>query len=56
MQKDKILLGFDVGGTKLGIGLGTASGRILGEYRMPNVNTRPEEVLPHIAAEARRMV
>ena len=56
MQKDKILLGFDVGGTKLGIGLGTASGRILGEYRMPNVNTRSEEVLPHIAAEARRMV
>ena len=56
MKKEKILLGFDVGGTKLGIGLGTESGRILGEYRMPNINTKPEDVLPHIAAEARRMV
>ena len=56
MQKDRILLGFDVGGTKLGIGLGTASGRIIGEYRMPNVNTRAEEVLPHIAEEAQKMI
>ena len=56
MQKDLVLLGFDVGGTKLGIGLGTASGRILDGWRMANVNTRPEEVLPRIAAEARRMV
>ncbi|MBQ9503241.1 MAG: ROK family protein [Lentisphaeria bacterium] len=56
MQKDLVLLGFDVGGTKLGIGLGTSSGRILDGWRMANVNTRPEEVLPRIAAEARRMV
>ena len=56
MKKDQVLLGFDVGGTKLGIGLGTASGKILGEYRMSNVNTRPEEVLPHAAAEAVRMI
>lgn len=56
MQKDSVLLGFDVGGTKLGIGLGTSSGRLLAGWRMPNVNTRPEEVLPRIAAEARRMV
>lgn len=56
MKKEKILLGFDVGGTKLGIGLGTESGKILGEYRMPNVNTKPGDVLPHIADEARRLV
>ena len=56
MQKEQILLGFDVGGTKLGIGLGTASGKILGQYRMSNQNTRPEEVLPHIASEALRLV
>ena len=56
MQKDLVLLGFDVGGTKLGIGLGTSSGRILDGWRMANVDTRPGEVLPRIASEARRMV
>ena len=56
MQKDRILLGFDVGGTKFGVGLGTESGRILGGYRMSNVNTKPEDVLPHIAEQARRLV
>ena len=56
MQKDQILLGFDVGGTKIGVGLGTASGRILGGFRMSNVNTKPEDVLPVIADEAVRLV
>ena len=55
-MKNCVLLGFDVGGTKLGIGLGTADGKILGQVRMDNVNTHPDEILPRVAAEAKRLV
>ena len=51
-----ILLGFDIGGTKLGIGLGTDSGELLGTARRDNRNTDPAEVLPWMASEARRLV
>ena len=56
IDKNAVVLGYDIGGTKLGIGLGRADGTILGEYRMPNVNTSPDDVLPHIAGEAKRLV
>jgi len=52
---DTLLLGIDIGGTKLGIGLGRADGTRLGEFRMPNVDTDPAEVLPAIVREARRL-
>ena len=51
-----ILLGFDIGGTKLGIGLGTEDGKLLGTARRDNRNTDPAEVLPWMAAEATRLV
>ena len=51
-----ILLGFDIGGTKLGIGLGTDDGVLLGFSRRDNRDTDPAEVLPWMAAEARKLV
>ncbi len=51
-----ILLGFDIGGTKLGIGLGTEKGELLGCSRRDNRNTDPAEVLPWMVSESRRLV
>lgn len=49
---DKLLLGFDIGGTKIGIGLGTVSGEILAGTRFNNVNTDPDAVLPELVRQA----
>ena len=51
-----ILLGFDIGGTKLGIGLGDNSGKLLGTCRRDNRDTDPAEVLPWMVNEAKRLV
>ncbi|MBE6399176.1 MAG: ROK family protein [Lentisphaerae bacterium] len=51
-----VLLGFDIGGTKLGIGLGTDKGELLGTSRRDNRNTDPNEVLPWMVSESRRLV
>lgn len=51
-----ILLGFDIGGTKLGIGLGDSDGKLLGTSRRDNRNTDPAEVLPWMVAESKRLV
>ena len=50
------LLGFDIGGTKIGIGLGTVDGKIIGSDRVGNVNTDPNEVLPKLADIARKLM
>lgn len=51
-----ILLGFDIGGTKIGIGLGDNTGKLLGTCRRDNRNTDPAEVLPWMANEAKRLI
>ena len=51
-----ILLGFDIGGTKLGIGLGDSDGKLLGTSRRDNRNTDPAEVLPWMVAESKRLI
>ena len=56
MKNPVYLLGIDIGGTKIGIGLGDSEGRILMQSRIDNRNTRPEAVLPQLAAEARRFL
>ena len=56
MAEECILLGFDVGGTKIGIGLGTESGKILGSTRISNVDTYPEDILPKMVSESKRLV
>ena len=55
MSGEKYVIGFDIGGTKIGIGLGTDSGKILGKGRIENVNTRPEDILPQLVSETRRL-
>ena len=49
------VIGFDIGGTKIGIGLGNAEGKILGTARIDNVNTDPNEILPLMVSETRRI-
>lgn len=51
---DRKVLGFDIGGTKIGIGLVTVEGKILGSRRIENKDTHPEDILPQLteAAEA----
>ena len=51
-----LLLGFDIGGTKIGIGLGDSTGKLLGTTRRDNRNTDPAEVLPWMVKEAKRLV
>ena len=51
-----LVIGFDVGGTKIGIGIGDTTGNILGMSRLPNIDTYPDEVLPKMASEVRRLV
>lgn len=51
----KLLLGIDIGGTKIGIGLGDESGRLLGSSYKDNRDTDPAEILPWIVSEANRL-
>ena len=43
---EKIYLGFDIGGTKIGIGFISENGKFIAGEKIENVNTKPEEVLP----------
>ena len=56
MKKTAYLLGFDIGGTKIGIGLGTADGQLLQSERIDNVNTDPAIILPRLAEIARQQI
>ena len=51
----KYLLGIDIGGTKIGIGLGNESGKIYGSCYRDNRDTDPAEVLPWIVRESNRL-
>ena len=56
MAENEIILGYDVGGTKLGIGLASSDGKILGKDRIENKDTYPEDILPQMAEKGRRLV
>ena len=56
MAQEKLVLGFDVGGTKIGVGLGSSEGRILGKARIENVDTYPDDILPQMVEEAKKLV
>lgn len=56
MKKDTLLLGFDIGGTKVAVSLGDAAGKIHASARIDNVDTRPGDVIPLMISEARRLV
>lgn len=52
----KYVLGFDVGGTKVGIGLASPDGKIQGSALLPNKDTDPDDVLPQMLASARKLL
>lgn len=56
MSQVKFVLGFDIGGTKIGIGLGSSLGNILGKARIENVDSYPEVVLPQMVEESKKLV
>ena len=49
------VIGFDIGGTKIGIGVGDESGKILNMTSIPNVDTDPNDILPLMVSEVRRL-
>ena len=51
----KLLLGIDIGGTKIGLGLGDETGKLYGSSYKDNRDTDPAEVLPWIVSEAERL-
>ena len=51
----KLLLGFDIGGTKIGIGLGDENGKLLGQRRIGNIDTDPGVILPQMLRDAREL-
>ncbi len=50
------VLGYDIGGTKLGVGLVRSDGKLLGQARIENKDTRPEEILPQMVSEGLRLI
>ncbi len=55
-MSNKYLIGFDIGGTKIGIGLGTIDGVIVQSDRLDNKNTDPAVILPRLAAIAKELM
>jgi glucokinase len=56
MSDDFPLLGFDIGGTKAAVCLGTASGRMLGARRIPTGPRDPQQVVPEMIAAGRALL
>lgn len=50
------VLGYDVGGTKLGIGLASSDGRLLGRARLENKDTDPDDILPQLVTIGKQLV
>ena len=55
-MQNETVLGFDIGGTKIGIGLVTADGKILGSRRIENKDTYPDVILPQLVRAAQEIV
>ena len=54
-MNEEIVLGFDIGGTKIGVGLVAAGGKILGSRRIENKDTYPEDILPQLVTAAKEI-
>ncbi|MBR2510468.1 MAG: ROK family protein [Lentisphaeria bacterium] len=55
-MSEKIYPGFDIGGTKIGIGLISESGKFIAGERIDNVNTKPEDILPRLVTIVKKMI
>jgi len=56
MAKTRYVIGYDVGGTKLGIGLASADGKLLGSAMLPNKDTYPEPVLQETLKVSKQLI
>ena len=50
------ILGFDIGGTKIAVCLGTSNGRILASGRVDNKERHPDDVLPELVAMGKKLI
>lgn len=50
------VLGYDIGGTKIGIGLCSSDGKIYGSDRLDNKDTDPAVVLPRLAEIGQKLI
>ncbi len=50
------ILGFDIGGTKIAVCLGTDDGKILGSERIDNKEKSPDEAIPEMVAAGVRLL
>lgn len=56
MKSGNYILGFDVGGTKIAIGLVSRDGKLIGRDRIDNKNTEPDDILPQLLVSARKLL
>ena len=50
------VLGFDIGGTKIAVCLAMSDGKILASGRVDNRMRKPDEVLPDLVKEGKRLL
>ncbi len=50
------VLGYDIGGTKLGVGLVRSDGKLLGQARIENKDTKPEDILPQMLETGLKLI
>lgn len=55
-MSEKFYLGFDIGGTKIGFGIVSENGKLIDGGRLDNQNTDPEEILPYLADQTKKMI
>jgi glucokinase len=56
MKDNFTVLGYDIGGTKLGVGLVRSDGKLLGQSRIENKDTKPEDILPQMVKEGLKLI
>ena len=56
MTQARYVIGYDVGGTKLGIGLASTDGKLLGSAMLPNKDTYPEPVLQETLRVSKQLI
>ena len=56
MTDERIFLGFDVGGTKIGIGIVSESGKFIAGDRIENKDTNPDDILPILVEKTNKLL
>lgn len=56
MNNEFPILGFDIGGTKIAVCLGTSRGKILGSKRIDSKDRSPDDVLPELVSIGRELL